>query len=236
LNWPAPEEFGRHSIRLKGYDYSQAGAYFVTIVSYGRECLFGEVVEGVMRVNALGRIVQESWDEISVHFPNTQVDTFITMPNHVHGIVLIFDDIRRGTIYRAPTTLTLTQQIEKFGKPTIGSLPTIIRTFKGSVTRCAGRDLTSRAGIQPASAVSGSREHNNSGNIWQRNYLSRGFCGATNILSATRPITSASPVTSSITRSTGTRTMKIPKTPVTSRTVRKPPSSAALILAGEQNV
>jgi len=151
LNEPVPEEFGRHSTRLKGYDYSQAGAYFVTIVSYGRECLFGDVVEGVMRVNALGRIVQESWDEIPVHFPNTQVNPFITMPNHVHGIVLIFDDIRRGTIYRAPTTHTPTQQIEKFGKPTIGSLPTIIRTFKGSVTRCAGRDL-------------------DSGNIWQRNY------------------------------------------------------------------
>jgi putative transposase len=147
-----PENRYRRSIRLKGYDYSAAGGYYVTVVSFRRECLFGEVVEGEMRLNALGRIVQECWDEIPSHFPNAGVDAFVVMPNHVHGIIFIHDDgvgathDGRGTIYRAPT-----QKIEKFGQPTVGSLPTIIRTFKAAVTRRAGREL-------------------NSGNIWQRNY------------------------------------------------------------------
>jgi hypothetical protein len=104
LTGSSSEESGRHSIRLKGYDYSQAGGYFVTIVTFGRKCLFGEVVGGGMQVNALGRLVQECWDEIPAHFTHTEVDAFGIMPNHVHGILFIFDDIvRRGTIYRAPT-------------------------------------------------------------------------------------------------------------------------------------
>ena len=142
-----PKTAHRRSIRLKGYDYSQAGGYYVTIVTFRRECIFGEVTDGEMRINAMGRIVQECWDEIPVHFPKTEVDIFGIMPNHFHGILFIYGDVGRGTIYRAPTN----QQIEKFGKPTIGSLPTIIRTFKASVTRRAGREL----GL---------------GNIWQRNY------------------------------------------------------------------
>ncbi len=58
----------RKSIRLKGYDYSEAGGYYVTIVLFGREDLFGEVVNGGMQVNALGKIAQECWGEIPVHF------------------------------------------------------------------------------------------------------------------------------------------------------------------------
>ena len=139
---------GRRSIRLQGYDYSQSGGYFVTIVTYGREFLFGKILDGKMQVNPLGRIVQECWDEIPVHFPNTTTDIFCIMPNHIHGILIIHDTPGRGTIYRAPTRI---HQIEKFGKPTIASLPTIIRSFKAAVTRRAGREL-------------------NSGNIWQRNY------------------------------------------------------------------
>jgi putative transposase len=115
-------------------------------VTLWRECLFGEVVNGEMRVNALGKIIQECWDEIPVHFSHVDVDVFVVMLNHVHGIVLIHDDTGRGTIYRAPTP-----SIEKFGKPTIGSLSTIVRTFKATVTRRAGREL-------------------DSANIWQRDY------------------------------------------------------------------
>ena len=140
------EHPGRRSIRLKGYDYSQAGGYFVTIVTLWRECLFGEITSGEMQLNALGRIVEECWHAIPEHFPNTDVDVFEVMPNHVHGIILIHDETRRGTIYRAPTPT-----IEQFGKPTVGSLPTIVRTFKAAVTRRAGQEL-------------------NSSNIWQRNY------------------------------------------------------------------
>jgi hypothetical protein len=99
----AAEQSGRRSIRLKGFDYplrgrcSQAGGYYVTIVTYGRDCLFGEVVSGGMRVDALGMIAQECWGEIPVHFPNVDVDVFVVMPNHVHGIIFIHELNRAGT-------------------------------------------------------------------------------------------------------------------------------------------
>lgn len=83
------------SIRLKGYDYSQAGGYFVTIVTYGRECLFGKVVNGETEINQLGKTIKEEW------FRSTKIrkeirlfeDEFVLMPNHIHGIVWIDTNI-----------------------------------------------------------------------------------------------------------------------------------------------
>ncbi len=92
-----PKIHHRHSLRLKGYDYSQAGAYFVTIVTHGRVALFGDVVNGEMRLNRFGEIVQKWWDDIPKHFPNVETGAFIVLPNHVHGIIVIGDD-RRGTV------------------------------------------------------------------------------------------------------------------------------------------
>lgn len=86
----------RRSIRLKGYDYSQAGAYYVTIVARRRECLFGEVVNKEMILSRYGKIVQKWWNEIPVHFANVETGAFIVMPNHVHGIIVITE--RRGTV------------------------------------------------------------------------------------------------------------------------------------------
>ena len=175
-----PKKDHRHSIRLKGYDYSQAGGYYITIVTSHRENLFGEMAEGEMKASGIGRIVQDCWDEIPVHFPNLDVDVFVLMPNHIHGIIFIHEkekvsaDVGRGTIYRAPafanraSTLAihspilglrapeivhrdLASTMDKFGQPTVGSLSTIVRTFKAAVTRRAGIELSS-------------------GNIWQRNY------------------------------------------------------------------
>ena len=87
----------RRFIRLQGYDYSQAGAYYVTIVVQGRDCLFGEVVNGEMYINAYGEIVQKWWDEIPIHFPNVELGAFVIMPNHVHGIIFITTE-RRGEV------------------------------------------------------------------------------------------------------------------------------------------
>lgn len=82
-------EHHRHSIRLPGYDYSLAGAYFVTIVTQGRVCLFGSVVQGEMMLNDIGRLIEHRWHEIPPHFPNVQLDAFVIMPNHIHGIIII---------------------------------------------------------------------------------------------------------------------------------------------------
>ena len=86
-----PERHHRRSIRLKGYDYAQAGAYFVTICAHGRECLFGQVLDGEMQLNAYGDIVAQCWDDLPRHYPTVDLDAFVVMPNHVHGIVVLTD-------------------------------------------------------------------------------------------------------------------------------------------------
>jgi REP element-mobilizing transposase RayT len=91
-----PQKHHRHSIRLKGFDYSQPGAYFVTIVAWQRECLFGKIRDHEMKLNQYGEIVQKWWKEIPIHFPNVETGVFVIMPNHVHGIILIEE--RRGTV------------------------------------------------------------------------------------------------------------------------------------------
>jgi hypothetical protein len=78
-------------IRLSGYDYSQTGAYFVTICGYNRECLFGDAGEGVMVMNEYGKITDECWREIPRHFSNAELDEYVVMPNHLHGIIVIVD-------------------------------------------------------------------------------------------------------------------------------------------------
>ena len=90
-----PQRHHRRSIRLPGYDYTQPGAYFITIVTHERACLFGEVVDGKMELNAFGEIVREEWFQTAVVRPYVRLDErdFVVMPNHVHGIVWIVDDV-----------------------------------------------------------------------------------------------------------------------------------------------
>jgi putative transposase len=84
-----PQKHHRHSIRLKGYDYTRAGAYFVTICAQGREDLFGNIVDREMVLNPYGHIVQAAWLDLPRHYPHIQLDAFCLMPNHVHGIIVI---------------------------------------------------------------------------------------------------------------------------------------------------
>ena len=94
----------RRSIRLKGYDYTQPGAYFITICTHQRHHLFGEVVDGKMQLNALGEIARQCWLAIPDHFPHTALDEFVIMPNHVHGIIWIVDVV--GANHHSPATGT----------------------------------------------------------------------------------------------------------------------------------
>ncbi len=84
-----PEGQHRRSLRLQGYDYTQAGAYFVTIVTQDRACLFGDVVDGHMRLNDAGRMVAAEWDALCARFMHIDRDAFVVMPNHIHGVVVI---------------------------------------------------------------------------------------------------------------------------------------------------
>jgi len=89
-----PGTHHRRSIRLRNFDYSQAGAYFVTTCTQGHTCLFGEVTDGKMQLNEPGQIVQMVWDGLTVDFPGLALDMFVIMPNHIHGIMVI--DVRAG--------------------------------------------------------------------------------------------------------------------------------------------
>ena len=97
-----PEIHNRRSIRLKGYDYSQAGAYFMTICTQNRECLFGDIVNGEMRLNEAGKFIVDSWKWLAEQYDHVSLDAFVVMPNHLHGIIVITDDCRGGS-RTAPT-------------------------------------------------------------------------------------------------------------------------------------
>jgi len=137
-----PQKHHRRSIRLKGYDYSQAGAYFITICTKDRACLFGEVVDGEMRLNALGQIVQDVWHDLPNHV-NVVLDAFVVMPNHVHGIVIIPDD----------TVVVVGAGSEPAPTTTRHGLPEIVRQFKTFSARRIN-ELRGTPGLP----------------VWQRNY------------------------------------------------------------------
>ena len=82
-----PDKHHRRSIRLKGYDYSQPGAYFVTLCVQERECLFGEIVDGEMQLNDAGRMIEHWWGELTRKFSSVALDEWIVMPNHLHGLL-----------------------------------------------------------------------------------------------------------------------------------------------------
>jgi putative transposase len=128
-----PSKHHRRSIRLKNYDYSQAGAYFVTICTRNRVHLFGEVVDGEMRLNDAGRMVAEVWKSLPERFATVMLDAFVVMPNHFHGIIVIVDTVGaplvgaqdRGRHGDAPTGATTRVA------PTLGD---VIGAFKSVTT------------------------------------------------------------------------------------------------------
>jgi putative transposase len=173
-----PNHYHRRSIRLKGYDYRQESVYCVTICTHGRECMLGMVRESdEMVLSAYGAIVEACWANIPTHFPQVELDAFVVMPNHVHAIVVITENIAEksqkkmdngqtaenaekpqnneksdnavGAQYIAP----LQPPSNTFARIDKGSLGLIVRTYKAAVTREINRLRNT-----PSSPV------------WQRNY------------------------------------------------------------------
>lgn len=127
---PLPQ---RKSPRLQGYDYSQSGAYFVTICTHLRDYLFGDVVEDDMVLSEAGKIAHNHLGQLSSFWETIETDYFVVMPNHVHGIVVITDGM-----YAVPTNDTRADVGTRYiasdaRKP--ASLGTIIGTYKAAVTR-----------------------------------------------------------------------------------------------------
>ncbi len=110
--------YRRRSLRLQGHDYAQAGAYFLTVCTHGKECLFGEPVDGQIRLSKYGEIVESVWNELPAHYSNIELDVFGITPNHVHGIVMLASDhvLVGAGLKPAPTAIELP-------KPTCCALP-----------------------------------------------------------------------------------------------------------------
>ena len=141
-----PEIHHRRSIRLKRHDYSHAGAYFVTVCSQYRECLFGNVVDGEMILNDAGKMVRDVWHELPSRFPLIQLDSFIVMPNHVHAIINIV-----GAALALPQKHAERKMGAASGAPI--TLAIVIRALK-SISSIRVNRLLSRQGQS----------------LWQRNY------------------------------------------------------------------
>lgn len=90
----------RKSPRLQGYDYSQSGAYFITICTHQRQQLFGKICEDEMILNNAGKIACEHWQAIPEHYPDIELDVFVVMPNHMHGIVCIITPLWFVVLYQ----------------------------------------------------------------------------------------------------------------------------------------
>jgi REP element-mobilizing transposase RayT len=143
-----PEIHHRRSIRLKGYDYTRPGAYFITLVTYRRDEIFGQVVDGKVVLSALGQVAWDEWMNTAKLRPYVQLfeDEFVVMPNHVHGIIWLLNDVSVDVRAQRRCALTHPYVIP-------GSLGAIVRAYKSAVTYAIN-------GAQNTRGVS----------IWQRNY------------------------------------------------------------------
>jgi putative transposase len=128
----------RRSLRLKGYDYSQSGAYFVTVCTENREPLLGTIVDGEMRPSPVGEVSGRLWGEIPHHFSDVQLDEFVIMPNHLHGVIILWSD-KEDQNLDFPTRRDVQLNVPTKGyfseiSPKKNTLSVIIRTYKAAVT------------------------------------------------------------------------------------------------------
>ena len=154
-----PDIHHRRSIRLQCYDYSQAGALFITICTNNRENLFGDIVAGAMQLNDAGQTVERCWVDIPAHFPRVELDEFVIMPNHVHGVIVLTDgmttvgakDIRAKDVRAKDVRAKNISPLQNRPAGTSGTIGSIVRGFKIGVTKWF-------------------RQQNTIHEVWQRNY------------------------------------------------------------------
>jgi putative transposase len=142
-----PEIHHRRSIRLEGYDYSQAGAYFVTVCVKDHACLFGDVEQGEMILNEYGHVVTKCWYDLTNHYAGITLDAFIVMPNHIHCIIVINNDVGAGLNINVGAGFKPAPTDKRHG------LSEIVRAFKTFSSRYINQ-IRNTPGIP----------------VWQRNY------------------------------------------------------------------
>ena len=141
-----PDTDHRRSIRLKQYDYSQAGAYFVTICTQNRQCLLGGITNGTMVNNPPGDMIATIWHEIPIYYPGIGIDAFQIMPNHIHGIIIVGAPPRGcpnplacpdfNSSKGQPQGVASERGQARGPAPTVGlSLPDIVHRFKTMTTK-----------------------------------------------------------------------------------------------------
>ncbi|NUQ22746.1 MAG: transposase [Saprospiraceae bacterium] len=183
-----PSIHHRVSTRLKGYDYSRPGAYFVTACTYKRKCIFGEIKQGQMVLNEFGLIAQDQWFKLPERFPHIELGEFIVMPNHIHGIIIIHPsppspvgarftlapetgftpapDPGRATARVAPTVARVAPTVARVA-PTTTVAPTATAAKIGEIIG-AYKSLVSNEILKIFKS-----KNQRMGKIWQRNYHDR---------------------------------------------------------------
>jgi REP element-mobilizing transposase RayT len=152
----------RRSTRLQSWDYAQSAPYFVTICTEDRLCVFGEIVEDASHLNRYGQIAEACWQAIPAHFPHVELDAFVVMPNHVHGILLIVSDAPTNDVtVNDSRGAAMLRPYDDVRKPhQIGvqprSLSAIVRSYKSAVAKQINQ-LRNTPGAT----------------LWQRNYYDR---------------------------------------------------------------
>ena len=156
-------------MRLRDYDYSQPGAYFVTICAQHRKCLFGTITDRKMRLNKIGQIIVECWNRVPQHFPSVELSEYVIMPNHFHGIVswgipgMIDPQPLVGARLPRPPEDTNTRRGE------VASPDSIVTDRRGEVASPALSKIIAYFKYQSTKSIN--RHHNTPGTrIWQRNY------------------------------------------------------------------
>jgi REP element-mobilizing transposase RayT len=138
-----PALHNRQSIRLQGYDYSQSGAYFITICTYKKEKYFGEIVNAEVKLNLVGQYALHQWKMIPQRFENVELDEFIIMPNHIHGIIVIRSwgegsenrhHFPPGNAFSDLSPLRINEQLQPNGTVP-GSIGAIVQNYKSSTSR-----------------------------------------------------------------------------------------------------
>lgn len=126
----------RRSTRLPDYDYSQLGAYFVTLVTRKRTCRFGEIDRETVILNKDGQIARSEWNHLADRFPGVALDEFVIMPDHIHGIIFLQEVETKKEVIKPAITERIINTTNQLKKPiSITSLGTIISSYKSTVAR-----------------------------------------------------------------------------------------------------
>lgn len=158
----------RRSIRFKGYDYTQAGLYFITICCQNRACLFGEIENGKMMLNDAGAIANDCWLNIQNHFPNAILHEYVIMPNHVHGIIELVGANNHSPVSKlhSPKTELHSPKNKKNNNSVIGDN----RAKNVSPLRSPSKTVGSVVRGFKIGVTKWMRQNTDTFYIWQRNY------------------------------------------------------------------